>query len=493
MNRPVPLDLDTPSLDPRDWKAATETAHRLVDRVMAHLEHVGEGPCWRPVPAEARVMGPLRPPKEGIGLDRAMDLAVESSMPYGSGNLHPRFWGWVLGAGNVPGMLGDWLSTALNANAWGGNQGAVWREAQLMAWFKDLMGFPAEASGLLVDGCSMANLQGMAVARHWITEGRVKQEGLWNGAELRIYASDATHSSIPKGAALLGLGERSVNTVPSTASGTIDLEALRQAIRADRAKGFKPFMVVGNAGTVGIGAIDPLDELRAVCDEEGLWFHVDGAIGAIAMLSGTLRERLKGIEKADSLAFDLHKWAQVPYDAGCLLVRNAPAHLAAFSHGASYLQTLPGGLTPADAPYFADLSPFLSRGDRTLKIWMTWMAFGTEGLSKVLEANVRQAQRMAELAESSPDLQLMAPLSLNIVCFRWWRHGLDATALDAINSRILVDLQESGEAMMSPYRIEGRFCFRAAITNHRTQDLDIDRAIRFIQERGSQLALRGPL
>ncbi len=346
----------------------------------------------------------------------------------------------------------------------------------MLGWFKDWFEFPAGASGILTGGASMANLLALAVARHWATQGAVKAEGARAVTGLRIYASDATHNSILKGAQLLGLGSEGVHLVPTDPQGRINLEALAQAVARDREAGLRPFCLVANAGTVGVGALDPLEALRAFADRNRLWLHVDGAIGALGWLSPKLRPRLQGLTRADSLAFDLHKWGQVPYDAGCLLVRDGGLHRETFQSDAEYLSTLDGGLTPHGSHAFNAFSPLLSRGDRALKIWMTFQVLGTARLAGVFEKNAAQASHLGERVAGHPDLELMSPVALNIVCFRY-RGSLDAAELDRANERILVALQESGFCVLSPYRIRGGFCLRAAICNHRTEGKDLEELV----------------
>ena len=474
---------DRDTLDPRtpqEWAEHRQAAHRLVDQVMDRHRALRQNPCWQ-APGPRQRAAYLEPaPREGRGIQEAMALAEELIVPYGTGNQHPRFWGWVLGAGNLPGMLGQWLSASMNANVFAGDQGPVHLERQVLGWFRDWFGFPAGSSGILTGGASMANLLALAVARHWATRGAVKTEGLRPG--MRIYASDATHNSILKGAQLMGMGTESLRLAPSI-RGQMDLEALEALVTGDRAAGLSPFCLVANAGTVGVGAIDPLEAMRAFADRHGLWLHVDGAIGALGWLAPELRPRLEGLPLADSLAFDLHKWGQVPYDAGCLLVRDGEAHRDAFQTGAEYLHTLEGGLTPHGSHAFNAYTPLLSRGDRALKIWMTFQALGVDRLAGVFQKNAAQAAHLADLVERDPRLELMSPVALNIVNFRFL--GPDP---DALNEKILVELQESGFCVMSPYRVGGAFCLRVAISNHRTVREDLDALVEQVVQAGLRIA-----
>jgi glutamate/tyrosine decarboxylase-like PLP-dependent enzyme len=270
---------------------------------------------------------------------------------------------------------------------------------------------------------------------------------------------------------MAGLGSQALRRVPVDADYRMDLSALRAMLAADRAQGLKPFVVVGTAGTVDTGSSDPLDQLADLAQAEGLWFHVDGAFGALACLSPIHAPALRGMERADSLAFDFHKWAQVPYDAGCVLVRDPNLQAAAFAQTLDYLSREDRGLA-ASAPWFCDLGPDLSRGFRALKAWFALEGFGTQGLGQVVARCCDVAQHLAERIGRTPSLRLMAPVALNIVCFRVEPSGVDD--LDTLNAELVKDLQESGIAAPSTTRLGGKLVIRAAIVNHRTTEQDVD-------------------
>jgi aromatic-L-amino-acid/L-tryptophan decarboxylase len=479
-----------PHLDPRseeEWNEARAAAHRLVDRVIDEHRALRESECWKPMPAEVKKALNAEASQEGMGLEAALAKAQQLIQPYTSGNRHPRFWGWVKGAGTLPGILGQWMATGMNANVFGGNQGPVFVEQQVLEWFRQGMGFPEGTSGLLVDGGSMANILGLAVARHKATGGRSKTEGAEACVGLRVYGSEATHNSIQKGAELLGLGAKGVRLIPMDTQGRVDLAALEAAIQADLQAGLRPFCVVGSACTVGTGAMDPLLELRKLTDRFGLWFHVDGAIGALGRFSAKLRPRFEGMELADSLAFDLHKWGQIPYDAGCLLVRDGNLHRETFQVGAKYLGTMDGGFVAHGCHMFHAYSPLLSRGDRALKIWMTIQTLGLDRWASIFEKNVAQAVYLGELVDAQPRLERLAPTGLNILCFRFKGSGLGDAKLDAVNEKILVELQETGFCVMSPFRIHDRFCLRVCVSNHRTTRSDLEALVQRVVEIGQRL------
>jgi glutamate/tyrosine decarboxylase-like PLP-dependent enzyme len=487
------MSMDDVTLDPScpsEWDEARRAGHELVERVLRRIRDLPNAPCWQAPPPEALGALGQSVPREGLGIEQALAIAARAIEPYGTGNLNPRFWGWVIGAGNVAGMYGSWLASAMNANLFAGNQGPVHLELQVIEWFRSWLGFPSGSSGLLVDGGSMGNLLGLAVARHWATGGAVKTEGPEACRGLRIYGSVATHSSVVKAAQLLGLGTSSVRLLPTLPDGSADVTLLEAAIKADRRLGLRPFCVIGSAGTVGIGAIDPLERLRALADDHRLWFHVDGAIGALGWLAPPLRPRLAGMDTAHSLSFDLHKWGQVPYDAACLLVRDGTLHRAAFQEEATYLRALHGGLTPAHAHAFHSYSPLLSKVDRALKIWMTFMALGTDRIAAVFIRSTEQARWLATRVESHPDLELCAPVALNIVCLRYRGGVRDAGPLDDINRGILVALQDSGFCVMSPYELDGRFVLRVCLSNHRTRRADLEALVAEVASVGRQLSRR---
>jgi glutamate/tyrosine decarboxylase-like PLP-dependent enzyme len=315
------------------------------------------------------------------------------------------------------------LAATMNPNMGGGDHIANEVEAQVIEWMKTLMGFPAGASGLLVSGGSMANLTGLVVARNTKAGFDIRKEGLQSDhAHLVLYGSTEMHSSIDKAVEVMGLGSNSLRQIPVNAEFQIDIPALEEAIRSDRQAGFQPFCIVGNAGTVNTGAIDDLEKLAEICQRENLWFHVDGAFGALARLVPGARELVTGIEKADSVAFDLHKWMYMPFEVGCILVRREEDHRRAFSLTPEYLMHAQRGLA-GGTHWFSDYGVQLTRGFRALKVWMSIKEHGIDKYGRVIQQNIKQAQYLAELVEAAPELELVAPVPLNIVCFRYCADG----------------------------------------------------------------------
>src|SRR6266540_2703347 len=326
------------SLDPEDWDELRALGHRMVDDLLDYLRIVRERLVWRPIPAElrARFRGPA--PRAPEGAERAYQDFRDHVLPHPMGNIHPRFWGWVIGTGTPLGALAEMLAAGMNPNMGGGDHVPNQVEAQVLDWCKEMLGYPFSASGLLVSGGSMANLVGLAVARNARAGFDVRRTGVRAaGGPLTIYGSVEVHNSIQKAVELLGLGSDALRLVPVTDQFEIEVNALERMISADRADGCRPICVVGNAGTVSTGAFDDLAALAQLCEREGLWFHVDGAFGALAGLVPEYRSRLAPMARADSLAFDLHKWMYVPFEAGCTLVRDPEAHRRTFSLTPDYL------------------------------------------------------------------------------------------------------------------------------------------------------------
>ena len=467
------------SLDPEDWPSLRHQAHRMLDDILDHVATLREGPVWQPMPESVRNAFDADLPLEPCALAEVHADFLRTVLPYGTGNLHPGFMGWVHGGGNLEGMLGEMLAAGLNANLGGRDHAPIEVERQLLRWVRRLFGFPETASGLFLTGTSMANFLGLLVARHWALEGRDPGP---HQAGLVAYASAAVHGCVPKALDMAGLGRAALHLVPVDDLGRMDLKALEAALAADRTAGLRPFLVVGTAGTVDTGAVDDLAGLADLAQQQRLWFHVDGAFGALAILAPSRANLLAGLERADSLAFDFHKWAQVPYDAGYLLVRDGQAHLDTFAAPAAYLQRESHGLA-AGSPWPCDYGPDLSRGFRALKTWVTLRTHGLRKLGAVIEGTCALARDLAAGVQAEPNLELMAPVTLNIVCFR--HRGEDP---DALNARIVVELQMSGLAAPSTTWLRGALVIRAALVNHRTCAEDLDTLMSAVLDLGRRLA-----
>jgi aromatic-L-amino-acid decarboxylase len=460
------------TLDPADWAAFRAQAHRMLDDMLGYIENIRERPVWQPIPAEVRARFRSAAPHIGEELAEVQAEFMQNVLPYAQGNAHPGFMGWVNGGGTPVGMVAEMLAAGLNANCGGRDHIPVEVERQVARWVAEIMGFPETATGLFVTGTSMANLIAVLVARDAALGFDVRATGV--AAETRrltAYTSKAVHGCVPKAMDIAGLGSDALRQIPTDSHFHMDLTALAEAIRQDREAGLTPFLVVGTAGTVNTGAVDDLAALADLCQREKLWFHVDGAFGALAMLAPDLAPLLDGIERADSVAFDFHKWGQAPYDAGFILVRDGEAHKNAFALPAAYLQRAERGLA-ANSPWPCDFGPDLSRGFRALKVWFTLKVLGTEALGASISRCCALARALEARVAATPELELMAPVELNIVCFRYCTK--DPADSNRVNDAIVVALQEAGFVAPSTTRIAGRTAIRAAIVNHRTSRAEID-------------------
>jgi aromatic-L-amino-acid/L-tryptophan decarboxylase len=392
----------------------------------------------------------------------------------------------VQGTGTPLGMMADMLAAGMNPHLGGLNQAPALVEHQVIRWLAGLMGFPADASGVLVTGGTMANVLGLAVARHARAGWDVREEGMQGGPPLTVYGSAETHGWIRKAVELMGMGRHAFRPVAADAGDRIDPDALAAAVAADRAAGYRPVCVIGTAGTVNTGAVDDLAALADFCAAEGLWFHVDGAFGAWAYTSEALRPRVAGMERADSLAFDLHKWGYLPFECACVLVRDAEVHRGAFATTAPYLAQTERGVIAGGLP-FADRGIDLTRGFKALKVWMSFKAHGVDAIIRLVEQNVEQARYLAARIETSPLLELMMPVALNVVCFRYAPDDLPEAERDAVNREILIRLQEDGIAVPSGTTLRGRYAIRAAVVNHRSRRDDFDAMVDAVERLGREL------
>ncbi len=475
------------TLDPEDWDAMRALGHRMVDKMMTYLETVRERPAWQPIPDEVKAHLQQRAPLEPEGAEEAYQDFLQNILPYPLGNIHPRFWGWVIGTGTPFGMLAELLAAGMNPNLGGGEHIANRVEAQVLDWCKEMLGYPLDASGLLVSGGSMANLVSLTVARNTQAGFDVRRQGVQAALrKLLVYGSHEMHSSIQKAVEVLGLGSDALRQLPVNADFQIDLAALEDAIAADRVAGHQPLCLVGNAGTVNTGAIDDLNALADIAAREGMWFHVDGAFGALAAVSPDLRPLVAGMERADSLAFDLHKWMYMPIEVGCALVRSASDHRRAFSLTPEYLEH--GERGAASGPiWFNEYGIQLTRGFRALKVWLSLKEHGLAKYGRVIKQNVEQAHYLAGLVDAAPELERLAPAPLSIVCFRFKADQLDEAALNALNKELLIQLHESGIAVPTYTTLNGKYAIRAAITNHRSRREDFDILVREVIRIGHRL------
>jgi glutamate/tyrosine decarboxylase-like PLP-dependent enzyme len=478
--KPASLDPDA-TLDPKDWGELRAQGHRMLDDMFDNLASVAERPLWQAPTPDQRARYRAELPRGPGRLEDVHAQFMADVAPYGSGNRHPGFMGWVQGGGTGVGMLAEMLAGGLDANLGGRDHMPIEVERQVALWMAELFGFGPEASGLFLTGTSLANLCAVLVARDRALGADVRHTGV-RDVRVVAYASKGVHSCIVRAMDMTGLGWDRLRLVETDADHAISLPALEAAIAADRAQGLKPFLIVGTAGSVDVGAIDDLSGLADIAEREGAAFHVDGALGALGVLAPAIAPRLAGIERADSLALDFHKLAQAPYDAGFLLVRDAAAHKRTFTYSeAAYLRHAERGLAGGEW-WPCDFGPDLSRGFRALKVWFALKTYGLDALGDVIGRVCKLAADLARRVEASEELELLAPVGLNIVCFGY--RGAD-------NAAIAADLQEAGRVAPSTTTLNGRTAIRAAIVNHRTGPADIEALVEGVLASGRAQASRG--
>ncbi len=469
-------------LDPADWDGFRAAAHGLleacIDRLVAARDHP-----WQPVPEAVRAGYAIG---EGGGLGDGAALAdrlAREVLPYGTGNTHPRFFGWVHGTGLATGVMSEMVAATMNANCGGRDHGAVYMERAVIDWVRRVMGFPDTASGVLVGGTSQATVICLAAARVRALGPEVRRTGN-GGARLVAYAGGGVHAATRKAMELLGLGSGNLVLIPETDAG-IDVAALRTAIQSDRSAGAVPFAVVGTAGSVDLGRFDDLEALADLAADEAVWLHVDGAFGAWTRLADPPWQRLSdGIGRADSLACDFHKWMYVPYDCAIALIRDERLHRAAFAARPAYLEGAAEGVAGGD-PWYCDYGVDLSRGNRALKVWTALQAYGAGAFGAAITGNCVLARYLGEQVSAAGDLGLVRRVVSNICVFTV-APDAEADLQGEINARVVLAMQMEGVAVCSTTRIDGIVVVRVAITNHRTRPEDIDfllAAVRRIRDR----------
>lgn len=474
------------TLDPGDWAGVQALSHEVVDDAIAYLRDIRERPAWRDMPPEIRGYFEAPLPRDGTPLQQVYRDVADKVMAYPLGNIHPRFWSWYMGSSNFTGALADFLAAVQGSNLGGGNHAAAALDQQVINWCKQMLGFPASASGTLVSGGSMANLIGLTVARNIMAGVDVRELGVAAIEKpLRFYASDQVHSCHRKAVEALGLGNVALRRISTDDGLRIDIAALRESIAQDRAAGLHPACIIGTAGTVNTGAVDDLNALADLATAEEMWFHVDGCIGALIAIAPKHSNLVAGIERADSVALDPHKWLHAPFEAGCVLVKDAAAHRGAFAVTSEYLEKTPRGV--AAAPWLYDFGLQTSRGFRALKVWMALKEHGVGKFGRLIDQNIAQAMYLTELVEAAPDLELIAPTIINIVCFRYRGDALGADAQKALNIEIMLQLQEQGTAVLSDTTVHDEHCLRVAIPNHRTRREDLLLLVAEVRRLGAEL------
>ncbi len=451
--------------------------HELVDRIAGLLESLPTRPVTRgesPLDIRKALDADRGLPSRGTDpvqlLHRAADMLFEHSLFNG----HPRFWGYITSSAAPIGALGELLAAAVNPNvgAWPLSPMASEIEAQTIRWIAGMLGYPEKCGGLFVSGGNLANIVGFLAARQAKAGHDVRSAGLGD-ARLRVYCSKETHTWIQKATDIAGMGTDAIRWIVTNDRMQIEVSALRQQIDADRAAGERPILVVGNAGTVSTGAVDPFSELAAICREFDLWFHVDGAYGAMAAIVPEASQEFAGLSEADSIAMDPHKWLYAPLEAGCALVRDREKLRDAFSYHPPYYHF------ETEAINYYDLGPQNSRGFRALKVWLALQQAGHDGYVQTISEDIRLAGELFRRIAQTPQLEALTQ-SLSITTFRFSPSDLKRggeeieSYLDQLNNELLTRLQNSGEAYLSNAIVRGRFALRACIVNFRTTQADIE-------------------
>jgi glutamate/tyrosine decarboxylase-like PLP-dependent enzyme len=471
---------DDLTLDPSDWDAFRASAHKVLDASLDRMKTAREGRVWTPLPDDQKQAFKAPVPHKGGDIEAQMlDL-----LPHGVGNTHPRFFGWVHGSGTPSNVIADIAAAAMNANLGGRDHGANYVEKQVVDWCREIFNFPDGSSGLIVSGTSIATLIALKTARDRVTNFTSRKSGC--PPKLVGYTSTQTHSCVARTFDILGIGTDALRKIPVNDDFEIDCDALSSAIARDKAAGLTPFVIVGTAGAVNVGAIDDLDQLATIAQSENLWFHIDGAFGATGILSDYLRPKLNGLSRADSIAFDFHKWLHVNYDAGMVLMRSEALHRRAFSERPDYLKGAERGLAAAN-PWPTEYGPELSRGFRALKVWAQLATHGTEKLGALITQNCEQAQYLAQRISGSDDFEQLAPVPMQICCFRFAPSNATPNQLDQLNDEIIIRLQETGIAAPSSTLINGKNAIRVSITNHRTTTADLDLLFDAIRDIGTEI------
>jgi aromatic-L-amino-acid decarboxylase len=477
-----PLDLDHETM--------RRLGHAVADTVADHLATLRAQPAYATLGrAEAEGLIERQAPEHGTDFETLLATLRENVFPHAAREPHPGFMAYVPSCPTFPAVLGDWLATGFNfyAGVWPVAAGPNELELVVLDWFRQWLAMPDGTNGLLTTGGSAANLTAMIAARHHVTQGDALRV-----AKLAVYASDQTHSSVTRAAWLAGVPREHVRSLATGDDFALRIDELRTAIARDRAAGLMPLMVVANAGTTNTGSVDPLHEIAALCEREHVWMHVDAAYGGFAILTETGRRSLTGIERADSVTLDPHKWLFVPFECGCLLLREPHRLKAAFQIFPEYLADVQSG---HEAVNFADYGEQLTRYARALKIWMSVRYFGTDAIRDAIDRGMMLAHRLEQRVRETPSLEIVSPARFGIVCFRVRPQGVsEGAALDSLNERVLARVVSAGRYFISSTRLRGAFSLRACILGFRTAEEDIDGLVRSVADaaRDVRPALREP-
>jgi aromatic-L-amino-acid decarboxylase len=460
-----------------------ELGHLLIDRIAEFLESLPNRPLTTGEPPSAirRLIGQGSLPQNGTDPRTLLKETAQLLFDHSLFNGHPKFFGYITSSAAPIGALGELLAAAVNPNvgAWNLAPVASEIERQSIRWIAEMIGYPVDCGGILVSGGNMANFVCFLAARHAKAGWDLREEGMQsdNSRRLRVYASKETHTWLHKAVDMFGLGNQSIRWINMDSTLRIDTRELRNQIETDFKNGEKPFLVIGTAGSVGTGTVDPLPEICNICTEYDLWSHVDGAYGAFAACLPHAPEDLLGLKEADSVAVDPHKWLYAPLEAGCSLVRDPDILRGAFSYHPEYYKFAEVKGEPTLT--YNEYGPQNSRGFRALKIWLALRQVGRLGYEKMISDDIRLAEQLFQRIDAHPELEAVTQ-NLSITTFRYVPEGYDVSQknsdgyLNKLNTEILTRLQEGGEAFVSNAVLDGKYLLRACIVNFRTSMEDID-------------------
>ncbi|MEO6701190.1 MAG: aspartate aminotransferase family protein [Jatrophihabitantaceae bacterium] len=484
-----------PGMHDQDFR---RLGHEAVEIAADYLSGIRDEPVFRVMPDSVRatlIGQPLG--DEGVPAGQLLHEVRDTILPYPMGNGHPRFFGWVNSPPAPVGVIAELLAAAQDPSCDVGDIASLHVETAVLGWFKQLMGFPDAAAGILVSGGTMASLTGLAAARQWVAETDgwdVRRDGVQppDGRRLLVYASQEVHSSIRKSVELLGIGSGAIRQVAVDRDYRLDVADLVEQLEADLAAGARPFCVVASAGTTNTGAVDPLAELAELCQRYRLWLHVDGAYGAIASLHPDRAELMAGLRQANSLTLDPHKWLSVPVECGCALVRDGELLRRTFAYVPPYLHTEDG--VGVGGPDFAQYGFQQTRGFRALKLWMVLRQLGRRGLVELIDRHLKLAAELTELVDATPYLQRVAPTTLSVIAFRYIPPGDQPVSdewLSQLNRQIEARVQTDGRVFLTSTHLREGLVLRACILNYATESADLAELVEVIGELGAELAPSG--
>ena len=469
-----------------DHEALDDCLRLVADEAARYLAGVDEGLVRPPAQPDAVVDLGGTLPDEGAGSLEALRVLIDAAERAATRSAGPRFFHFVMGGGTPAALAADWLTSALDQIAfnWVSSPFAMRLEQISIDWLKELFGLPAAWSGVLTSGATAANFTGLAAARRWWGEQHgvdVEEQGLSGLPAVPVLASGHVHASAVKALAMLGVGRQQVRTFASDATGDLEVQALERALRELEGS---PAILIGTAGEVNAGGFDPIAAMADLAAQHGAWLHVDGAFGLFAAVTPATRELVAGIDRAHSVCVDGHKWLNVPYDCGAAFVHDPLLHQGAFAASAAYL-----GREDSERPVFSSLAPEMSRRARALAVWATLRAYGRSGYAAMVERHVRLARRLAEQVDAEPELERLADVPLNVVCFRYRPSGVGEEELDELNRRLGQAVLDDGRVYFGTTVYRDKVAFRPAIVNWRTRPEDVDLIVPIVLELGASLTV----